>query len=118
MKIVMMLLVGMGCTSVLAESYGVSPQAMEAQKKTESSAEDRLYQQQMLKLSKEISQKITEIQAKERELQNEIYPAYKAEHRYAIERLESQLKSLEQQKSRLESEKTAQEMAKSLERKP
>lgn len=82
--------------------------------KPKASPEEIKYKQDMLKLSRQISQKISQIQAAQKALSGEIYPAYKAEHKAKIRILENQLEALQLQKDQLEVNKSAQDMEKSL----
>lgn len=124
MKLPVRFLLSFGCffsgmvfaaTNADQSMSGVTAQSVEAQKDQE--AEDpaeKKYKQEMMQLSQQITQKISQIQAKQKEMNDEVYPAYKAEHKAALKNLESQLKNLEMKRSQLESEKTARDMAKSL----
>ncbi len=78
------------------------------------SPEDRAYQEKMLQLSNAITQKISEVQAKQKELAEEIYPASKPPIQADLDVLNSQLDALKMQKEQLDSQKNASDMAKKL----
>ena len=76
--------------------------------------EDKAYRGEMLRLSNAIVQKISEIQAKQKELNEEVYPAYKPPLQGELDILNKQLEDLKLKKSQLEAQKTARDMSKQL----
>lgn len=94
------------------------PKAQSSAKEAKSvdSAEDKAYQEKMMQLSNAITQKIAAVQAKQKELEQEIYPASKPPIQFELDALNKDLDNLKMQKERLNSEKTAQDMSKKLEK--
>jgi hypothetical protein len=80
----------------------------------EESPEERAYQEKMLKISNAITQKITEIQKKQAEIDSELYPAYVPPLQAEKNDLNKQLQALEMQRDQYQAQKTAQDMQKQL----
>lgn len=76
--------------------------------------EERAYKVEKLKISEAISQKIAQINAKQKEIDAEIYPAYQAPLMAEKTQLQSELQDLEMAQTKMEAEKTARDLAKQL----
>lgn len=98
-------------TSHAATTDNSTPQQ---QAVTPLSSEDKAYQEAMVTLSQAISQKISEIQAKQQEINNEIYPAYVPPLQQELLNLKNQLKELELQRDQLQTQKASREIQKQL----
>lgn len=83
-------------------------------KNTTDTKEDKQYQEQALKLSNEILEKISQIQAKQKEIDSEVFPAYVAPLQAEKNRLQDELNALQMRKMQMETQKTAQEMKQQL----
>lgn len=76
--------------------------------------EDKAYKAEMIRMSDAISQKIAQIQAKQKEIDSEVYLASKPPLIAEKNTLESQLQDLEMARTRMQAEKTAKDLAKQL----
>jgi DNA-binding transcriptional MerR regulator len=74
--------------------------------------QDAAYQQQLMNLSNQISTKITQIQAKQQQLNAEVYPAYKPPLQAELDKLNKELQALQLQRDQLQSQKTVQDLTK------
>ncbi len=77
-------------------------------------SQDKAYKEEMLKLSNAIVQKVSEIQAKQKALDNEIYPAYKPALQADLDNLKKDLDNLKLRKTQLEEQKNATDTTKKL----
>ena len=80
----------------------------------EESPEERAYQEKMVKISNAITQKITEIQKKQSEIDSETFPAYVPPLQSEKNDLNKQLHDLEMQRDQYQAQKTAQDLQKQL----
>lgn len=78
-------------------------------------AENKEYQQKLLQINNAITAKISEIEAKAREIDAEVYPASVPPLRSEKQSLETQLKDLEMQRDKLQTEKSSKDLTKSIE---
>ena len=76
--------------------------------------QDTAFKQQLIDLSNQISTKITQIQAKQQQLNAEVYPAYKPPLQAELDKLNKELQDLKLQRDQLQSQKTAQDLTKQL----
>jgi len=76
--------------------------------------QDAAFKQQLIDLSTQISTKITQIQAKQQQLNAEVYPAYKPPLQAELDKLNKELQDLQLQRDQLQSQKTAQDLTKQL----
>lgn len=76
--------------------------------------EDRAYKAKMIELDQQIVAKITEIQNKQKEIDQEIFPAYVPPLQGDKRLLLQQLNDLKMQRDQLESQKSAKDMQKQL----
>jgi hypothetical protein len=74
--------------------------------------EDKAYREQMVALSNAISAKITEIQAKQQELNQEVYLVARPAVQGELDALNNDLNALELQKKQLEAQKTVRDLSK------
>lgn len=74
--------------------------------------EDKAYREQMIALSNAISAKITQIQAKQKELDQEVYLTAKPTVQGELDALNKELDGLELQKKQLEAQKTVRDLSK------
>lgn len=107
-------------SSVPEVSQGASQQIPQAVKPetqpvvVEETPEDQAYKAEMIKISDAIIKKIAQIQAKQKEIDSEVYLAYKPPLIAEKTMLESQLQDLEMARTKLQAEKVARDMAKQL----
>jgi sensor histidine kinase YesM len=66
----------------------------------------------MAKISDAISQKISQIQAKQREIDAELYAASKPPLEAELQKLKQELRTLEMQRDQLQTQQAARDMAK------
>lgn len=97
-----------------AEDANSSTSQAAKQQQPAESAQDIAYKEQMIKLSNAIVQKVSEIQAKQKQLDEEVYPAYKPPIQADLDNLKKELDALKLRKTQLESEKTSIDMTKQL----
>lgn len=76
--------------------------------------EDKAYKAEMIKMSDAISQKIAQIQAKQKEIDSEVYLASKPPLIADKATLEAELKDLEMARDRMQAQKTAKDLTKQL----
>jgi len=74
--------------------------------------EDKAYREQMVALSNAISAKITQIQAKQQELNQEVYLTARPVVQAELDALNKDLDALELQKKQLEAQKTVRDLSK------
>ncbi len=75
---------------------------------------DKTYDEALLNISKQIDQKIAEVQAKQQELNSEIYPASKPPLQAELNDLQNQLKDLEMQRDQIQTQKTSEQLQQQL----
>ncbi len=107
-------------TSSAGQAGAVSPgaQAGNNSNNNNSSAADspaeQAYKQQLIQVSQAIDAKISEIQAKQKELDEEIYPASRPPLQADLNQLNQQLQTLQLQRDQLQAQKTVTDMSKQL----
>lgn len=84
----------------------------------EDTPEERAYKGKMIELSQKIAQKITEVQKKQKEIDDEIFPAFVPPLQSEKKDLLHQLNDLEMEKTQLEAQKTAKDLQKQLNNPP
>ncbi len=95
-------------TGLSTASGAVSETKQEAK---EDSPAEKAYKAKTIAISDAITRKIAEIQAKQRAIDTEVYPAYKPPLIAEKAALEEELRQLEMERDRMQAEKTAQDMA-------
>lgn len=78
------------------------------------SPEDKAYKEAMIKISDEISKKIAQIQAKQKEIDTEVYLASKPPLVAEKNILQSELQDLQMTRDKMQAEKTAKDLANQL----
>lgn len=76
--------------------------------------EEKAYKAKMIMMSDAITKKIAEIQAKQRAIETEVYPAYKPPLIAEKAILEEELHKLEMERDKMQTQKIAQDMQKQL----
>lgn len=79
-----------------------------------STSNDAAYKQQLADISTQISMKITAVQAKQKELDEEISPAYKPPLQAELDQLNKELQALQMKRDQLQSTKTAVDLTQQL----
>ena len=103
----------MQSTPAFADNATSSISQSTNQQQTAESTQDHAYKDEMLKISNAIIQKVTQIQAKQKQLDAEIYPAYKPPIQAELDDLKKQLEDLKLRKTQLEAQKAATDAASS-----
>lgn len=94
------------------------PQTPANQQNPQQTKEANAYQQQLGQVSQKIADQITAIQRKQKELDTEIYPTYRAPLDVEVKALQHDLNLLEAQRNQLQSQQVAKEAQKSLQPSP
>ncbi len=105
------------CAPVFAKDFSAemqTPDNKAAEKIVEETPEARAYKMQMMLLSNDIAQKISEIEAKDKEINAEIYPAYRPPLQAEKDNLLRQLKDLQMRQDQLEAQKKSQDFSQQL----
>lgn len=77
-------------------------------------ADEKAYRMEMMRISDAITQKITEIEEKQKQIDSEIYPASKPPLEAEKAALQQQLQILEMKRDQLKAKKESKDMSKSL----
>lgn len=106
---------GMGVVIFLGILLGVSSMVMaDATNSSNKTSNDAAFKQQIVELSNQISAKIAQIQAKQQQLNNEIYPAYKPPLQAELDQLNKELQGLQMKRDQLQSQRTAKDLTQQL----
>jgi hypothetical protein len=119
MRIFLVLFLLFGVFPVLAQTdqgqaVAPAPPTSDSKPQEKDTPEEREYKAKLAEISRKIAEKITEIQNKQRDIDNEIFPPYIPPMQLEKKALTDQLNDLQMERNQLESQKKVKDLQKQL----